>query len=482
MKRLMSFIRRILPKNRFARSVSVLVGGTALGQAVMVMVAPILTRIYSPQDLGMLAVFVALLSFISVVACLRYEVAIPLPDNEHEASALLVLSLFIIPLVAGLSAIPIYLYRVSIAQLLNSPGLANYLFLLPLGAAFAAAYSALNFWAVRMKAFTSIAKSRICQSVTVVSIQLGGASLGPIALVLGQVTGHATGSIFLSLGALKQRWKEVRSVKWTDIIHVARKYKTSPQFSIWTAMFNTAGSHLPAILFAILFSPAAAGIYALANRVLLMPIQLLGQATANVFFSGAAQAHREDKLSDLVASVHGRLAHIGMPPILVLLIAGPTIFSHVFGPEWRDAGIFAQWLSPWLYLVMITSPLTSTFLVLGKQAHGMVHQAILLTVRVLAISIGAWIGDLTTAVALLAIGSAACALVNLGSIFQMSGNSLHDIWRPTANALAWAILLVSPVILTTIWDIDWSLWGFAFAAAFLFVAARYTYLMKNAWQ
>jgi hypothetical protein len=45
-------IRRLLPRNAFARGVSVLVGGTAGAQVLMVPAAPVLTRLYSPEDFG----------------------------------------------------------------------------------------------------------------------------------------------------------------------------------------------------------------------------------------------------------------------------------------------------------------------------------------------------------------------------------------------------------------------------------------------
>ncbi|NCC31504.1 MAG: lipopolysaccharide biosynthesis protein, partial [Chloroflexia bacterium] len=68
-------IARLLPKNAFARSVSILVGGTAGLQLLSILTAPIYTRLYTPSDFGVLAVFVGLLSLIIIIASLRYELA-----------------------------------------------------------------------------------------------------------------------------------------------------------------------------------------------------------------------------------------------------------------------------------------------------------------------------------------------------------------------------------------------------------------------
>lgn len=481
MKRIAAFIRRVLPKDRFARSVSVLAGGTVASQVIVVLAAPVLTRLYNPQDLGSLAVFIALLSLLSVVACLRYEVAIPLPHEDSEAAELLAICIGAVLLVATAIGIPVILYRHAIAASLNTPALAEYLVLLPVGIFFVGIYNALNLWAVRTKAFTPLAKSKLSQSLTVVTIQLAGSPLGPAALMLGQVAGHAVASLSLALRILRHRWSLFREIKLQNVVSAAHDYKRAALFSTWSALFNAAGWQLPPILFALLFNPAAAGMYALAHRVLSMPMQLLGRAIGNVFFSNAAQARRDGSLAPLVASIHDRLAHIGMPPILVLVIAGPDIFSYVFGQNWREAGVIARWMAPWLYLVFITSPLSILFEVLDKQATGMAYMGVLLVVRAATIIGGAKVGDMMVAVSLFALGNTVFTLINLALVIRMSGNVWSEIWRPTLSALAWAIFLVSPIILTTMWDAGRIIWLFAFAAASLFIAARYAYLMRNAW-
>lgn len=482
MKFVNTLISRAMPKNRFARGVSVLVGGTIGSQVLLVLAAPLLTRLYTPKDFGLLAVFVALLALISVVASLRYDAAIPLPDDDKEAAALLVLSLVTVLVVASLSAVAAIIFRHEIAALLNSPGLADYLYLVPLGAMFVGSFNVLNAWGIRMKDFTSMAKSKMLQSAATVAVQLGAASLGTVALLFAQIIGNAAASISLAIRSLRLKWDAITAVELSTIILVARRYKKFPLYSTWGGLFNTAGSQLPALMFASLFSPAAAGIYMLANRVLEMPFQLLGQAITKVFFSNAAQAHRDGKLGDLVSRIHNQLAHIAMPPTLVLLVAGPKIFKLVFGPEWEQAGMFAQWFAPWLYLVFITTPLSSVFGVLDKQGAALVFEIILLVVRAAAIAAGAWLGDIMLTVALFSLGGMLCWLGNLIWVMQMSGNKWADIWRPSLSAFTWSVALVSPIILTTMWEISPVIWLFSLAIASLLIATRYIYLMKGAWQ
>ncbi|HYD60718.1 MAG TPA: lipopolysaccharide biosynthesis protein [Noviherbaspirillum sp.] len=481
MQSLNSAIRRVLPANAFARRVVVLAGGNVLAQAITVAVAPILTRLYSVQDFGLMAVFVTLLSLVSVVGALRYEQAIPMPEDDKEAASLLVLSLLVLIAITGLAAIPLMMWRFEIAALLKTPALSDYMVLVPIGALLAGLYSTLNRWAVRRKAFAPLASTRMSQAFFAAAIQLAGAKLGALALLLGQVAGQGGGSVSLLARVLRKDWSVVRSVRARDVLSAARTYRKYPMYSTWTALCNTVGSQLPSVMFAAFFGPAAAGIYLLANRVLSAPMQLVGQAIGNVFLADAPAAMREGRLGAVVAKVHARLAHIGMPPMLVLLVAGPEIFAVVFGESWRQAGVFAQWLAPWLYLVFITSPMTSIFLVLERQVSAMAFQVVLLSVRAAAIAAGAWMDDLMAAVALFALGSTACWLANLAWMLRCTGNGWGRIVRPALSALAWAVVLASPLIFGTVMHIDRTLWLLSFGAAFLLVLTRYAWLMKGAW-
>lgn len=458
-----------------------LVGGTAGGHVIAIVAAPLLTRLYQPQDFGLLAVFAALVSIMGVVSGLRYPSAIALPDNDKEADALLLLSLLVVSAISGLMVIPLLLFSPEIAALLNMPALAAYLYLLPAGVFVIGTYHAFNVVAIRNKAFTPVAKSRLTQSLCMLGIQLAGAPLGAVALVLGHVGGHAAGTASLMLRMLQGRWRRLARVKLSTIREVAYRYKYFPLCGAWIALFNTAGGQLPSILFAMMFSPAAAGIYALANRVLSAPVQLLSQATSDVFYSRAAEAWREGRLAQLTSTTYSRLTQIAMPPMLVLVVGGPEIFVRAFGPAWHDAGVFSQWLAPWLYMEVVTAPLTSVFAVVERLGTRLAFESIALVIRLLGIVAGAMVGDAMTAVVLLAVGSIACRTAMFACLIRITGNRAGVLWRPPLVALLWSIPLVSPLLLGSMWNADSVFWFGALAATAALIAARYASLMKLAW-
>src|SRR5262245_43618883 len=74
----LSDIRRRLAERPFLRNVSIMLSGAAAGQMVSILLSPVLTRLYSPQQFGVLSVYSALLAILVVVASLRYELTIPM--------------------------------------------------------------------------------------------------------------------------------------------------------------------------------------------------------------------------------------------------------------------------------------------------------------------------------------------------------------------------------------------------------------------
>jgi len=473
-------ILRLLPNKPFARSVVVLMGGTAGSQIILVLAAPILTRVYSPEDFGLLAVYMGLLALVAVISSLRYELAIPLPVDDDEAANVAMLCLLLVVTITMLTALLVGLMGSALAAALGVPTLARYLWLLPLGVLLTGAYSVFNYWAVRTKRFSSIAGTKLRQALITIAIQLASFKLGGIGLLLGQVAGQGVGTTRLGRSALASAG--FRHVSLGGVAKAAKRYRHFPIFSTWEGLFNTAGLQLPPLMFAALFSAGAAGLYALAHRVLTLPMSLIGGAVGQVFFANAADAHRAGKLGPLVAQLHAKLAHIGMPPALILFLLGPDLFALVFGEDWRTAGEFARWMSPWVYLVFVYSPLSTILSVTDNLKQALTFQIVLLVARVFAISLGYWVGDLMITIMLFSGASAMCYLGFLLRMARLVGNPGRTMLQPTLAALSIALLLTFPILITLGWTETTPLaWMLAVVMTSILLAMRYWLLMREAY-
>lgn len=471
-------IASILPASKFSRSVGVLVGGTAGAQLLTVAASPLLTRLYTPADFGALAIYASLLSLISVIATMRYELAIPLPTEKRDAAKIVILCLCFVAFFSITTTCIVAIWRDPISVLIGEPRLAQYLWFLPLGVLFSGTYNTFNYWAVREQRFSAVATSRIRQALASTFIQLTFFKWGGGSLVFSQVAAQSVGAIPLGRSFFSGffDWK----IKWREIGLTSMRYRKFPIFSTWEGLFNTAGTQLPALLFGAFFSPAAAGLYSLATRVLSLPMSLVGTAIGQVFFASAAEAHRKGKLGELVTQLHGKLAHVGMAPALLLILTGPDLFSFVFGENWRQAGHFARWMTPWLYLVFVSSPLSTLFSVMEQQGRGLIFQIILLISRIFAIYVGILINDVGVAVVLFSTASALCWLGFLIWIGMVTGKVGITMLAPTFRAFCYGMLCAMPSLVVFFVPTSPSnLWMFGLLASLFLLSVRLAYFFRK---
>ena len=469
-------LQRVLPKNAFARGVTILVGGTASAQILLVLAAPVLTRLYTPEDFGLLAVYASLLALVGVVSSLRYELAIPLPEDEVEAANVAVLCLILVGLSTLLTGVLVWVLGSTVAEALGVPALANYLWLLPVGMLLSGAYSVFNYWAVRTKRFTAIAGTKLRQALATLAIQLAAFKLGGIALLFGQVAGQGVGTTRLGRSALTSAG--FRQVSWRGIMKAAGRYRRFPIFSTWAGLVNTAGHQLPPVLFAAFFSAGSAGLYALAHRVLTIPASLIGGALSQVFLAHGADAQREARFSQMYVRLQDALLEIGMPPALLMIVLGPDLFSLVFGAAWKEAGSFSQWLVISVFFGFVVSPLSQIFIVLEKQKIGLILQLILFSVRLSGIMAGVLLKNLVLAIALFSLASTFGYVLYLVVGAHYAGENCFQWIYSLIYSACISFLLLTPVLLAKYLEIDWLL-VYATLITLSLIMLRYHFLFKK---
>jgi O-antigen/teichoic acid export membrane protein len=460
-------LRQLLPKSTFIRGVTVIVGSTAVSQILLILAAPILTRLYTPDDFGMLAVYGSLLAVIVVVASLHYELAIPLADEENDAANIVVLCLALVVAISLITGVVSYLFGRIITEVLGVPRLVNYLWLLPFGVLLTGFYTVFNYYGIRAKRFGDIATTRLNQSLATLAIQIVGFKLGGISLLLGQVIGQAVGTIKLAIQTLKN--PEFSHLSLSKIKTNLVRYKEFPMYATGSSLVNTAGHQLPTLIFAMFFSAGAAGLYALANRLLTIPANLIGGALAQVFLSHGVDRHREGTLGAMYAQLQNTLVQIGLPPTLFIVLVGPELFIVLFGEIWRDAGVFSQWLAIGTFLGFVVSPLSQIYTILEKQKIGMVLQFSLFLLRLIGILFGVWLDSILWAVISFSVGGALGYMVYIYYGARISGCTLKKMSIEMICGIFKSILIMTPLIMGLILNVRWIIALLGFVSLLMYV-------------
>jgi O-antigen/teichoic acid export membrane protein len=175
---------------------------------------------------------------------------------------------------------------------------------------------------------------------------------------------------------------------------VLKTYSDFPKYRLPTTLLNTLSQHLPSIMLVTFFSPAVGGFYSIAMGVVGMPGSLISASIRPVFYQKAATLFNEGRdLFKLALKTTLGLAFVGIIPFGTIIIFGDDLFSFVFGEEWRTAGVYASWLSLWVYCMFCNSPAISLTLVLNIQKQSLIFETIIMSTRIIVIAIGAIIGN-----------------------------------------------------------------------------------------
>jgi len=379
--------------NEFARNTAILSLGTAFAQGLNILAMPILSRLYTPIDFGLLAIFVAVSGIVATSITLRYEMAILLPKRDQEAKSLMGLSALLVLFGSIFFTVIAFLMPLSLKKSFGIEILENWL----ISAIFCGMATSLiaigTGWYNRSQSYKNIVMLRVLQSGVSVSL----------SLLLG-IWGVATGMMMaqlvaLSLVAFYATWC-LKYVYLRDndfnLMEVAKKHSAAPKYLLPTSLLDVATLHLPIFLITAWFNTETAGQFSMAWKVLGLPSALIGGAIGQVFYQKFSVLWPDSiACKKLLTNTWSTLAIIGVVPMLVIVFFGVEIFSFFLGNAWEEAGSIASIIAPMLFLMLISSPTSGTYLVLGMQKKSLLFGISVLIYRPVCIYIGFLYQNLT---------------------------------------------------------------------------------------
>jgi O-antigen/teichoic acid export membrane protein len=369
---------RLGPHGRRAMT---LVGGTSTAQLIPLAIAPLLTRLYTPADYGILAIFGSIVAVLTAVAAGRYTVAIMLPDNDRDAVQVTGLALFLAALVSALLLllVPVALWLMGGVSMIHD--LDGWLYLVPVAVFLGSMFESLGYFSLRKDKVSQIAQANVLKTAISggTQVSLGFLGVGLPGLLGGFLLGLATGNFRLiriyadSLHAYRLHWPQMKSM--------AAKYSNFPRYDLWGNLANILSYNIITIGVGAIYAYHALGQYALAFRTASLPSALIGVALGQVYMREAARRVNSPALAlRAFYRTVALLAAASVVPMAVIGLWGEELFGLIFGPEWRPAGIYAAAMMPLVWARFISSPMSPVFYIYGKQRVLLMFQIILLVV------------------------------------------------------------------------------------------------------
>ena len=383
--------------NNFLKSVLTLSVGTGLAQLVGLISLPLLSRFYTPEAFAVLGVFISVGAIFAIFGNAGYELAIMLPEKRSDRLSLLGFSFWVAFLIALLS-ISSYFF-IDYFEILSKESLKVFL-LVPFGVFFESCSQALKVWLNKEKKYKSIARARLWQAVStaVVSIGIGVLQSWNWGLVVGLVLGIFVKFLFYLLSS-ELSLKTILSIDFERTKNNLKKYNHFFKFGIGGTALNTISRQLPFFILPIYFGEYFTGQFAMAMKVIMLPIGLVAVAIGDVFYEKANNAFQESELA--LGKISKRTFLTLLPMSTLILIIGiplaPWAFTFVLGDQWLEAGEIARFLLPWIAVMFITSPLSFLIDVRQKLKFQLLYNTVLFAFRLLILLFGAWyISEMST--------------------------------------------------------------------------------------
>ncbi len=378
-------------KSTFVQNVLVLITGTTVAQIIPIVFAPVLSRLYAPEDFGIFALCMAIVSFLSIISTGRYELAIMLPKREGDALSIAILSVLIVTVISITMFLLLWIFYEQIILYDGNLEISKWLYFILLMVFFMGTYQTLNYWTTRKKQYKTLAITSTIQKAVMVftNLFIGINRQSSSGLIVGALSGQCVANSGLAWHVWKHDRKKIRSITWDSIKRNATIYKRFPIYSMPYSLIGIFSSRFIVFALSAIGFVQVAGFVDFSRSILNVPIALLSSAIGQVFFQEASFSMDTHRIEQIVMKLLIRITELFTPLFIFFVVWSSDIFKVAFGAKWSDAGVYAAALAPASFCLLFTSWLDRIYEISLRQNTALLLQicfdviCILLTVGLL---------------------------------------------------------------------------------------------------
>jgi len=351
----------------FIRSLATLLTGTVLAQAVPFLAAPLVARFYDAPQFALFGAMLAVFNVLNVVVTGRYELAVTGPTDRADAAHLVRGALLVC---VGMTVVLHLALRLLHGTLETHMGLArldDVLFVLSGLTLLAGVQLVLQQWMLRGRDFKAMARVKVVQALSITGLTL---ALGWTGRTDGLITGYLGGWTVFVLVTL---WTVRRATPLPGAWDLQRsramlvRYKDWPLHNAWPAVLNAMASGGAVIYMGLFFDADTAGQHNFARQYLLAPIGMITVALGQLVLERTASHVRDGRpLGAELDRLMRMLALVALALAVLVTVAGPWLFTLVFGTAWATAGDYARPLIWGYAMQLVASPMGMVLIALGR--------------------------------------------------------------------------------------------------------------------
>ena len=374
---------RQFTKSDVFKSFTVLFSGTLMAQVIGYAIAPILTRLYSNAEMGEMLYYMRLIAFISSIATLRYEAALPLPKRDDHSYLMYrfvyLFSFWVLVFIACF----LLVFSLVFGFINLKPW---FILSVILGAAAMIIINVGTSWAVRTGSYGIISRQKITNSLVSNALKWGFFFLNwkSFGLILATLLGFVFSALEFVWDFRKthHRFRELFSPRKTRV--VLKQHREFPLLNLPHVLIDNGRDIVLATLILAYFGEAVYGSYGHAYQMLRIPLMLVGVSIGQLFYNRSSEAmHSHKPLTPILSKTILTLTLISIVPFTILFFFGTEIFGFIFGATWGIAGTYSETMSFWLMVNFVLSPVSALPLLLNKQRYALIMGLVSSLIQVL---------------------------------------------------------------------------------------------------
>ncbi|MFW2441368.1 lipopolysaccharide biosynthesis protein [Aliarcobacter butzleri] len=356
-------INKLKPKSEFSKNVLTLMTGTTIAQAIPIAITPILTRMYTPNDFGVFALFVAVTAVLGSISNGRYELSIMLPKKDEDAINIFALGFIITCFVSFLLLILVIIFNDYFTRLLGNDEISFWLYFMPISVFFIGLFNLLNYFNNRRKNYKDLRNAIIFKSIILVITQLsiGFIKQGAMGLISGEILSRMASNSKLLKNIVKDKIL-ISKISKIKIIALGKRYKDFPKYNILSTTADVLTLQLPFLMIPKIFNLSISGFFFFSQKIISLPASLISKSISQVLFQKMTENKNKNlENMDLLLKTIKKLLIISLFISINIIIFGQDLFEIIFGDNWKLSGIILQYLAVIFIITFVVSTVSVAF-------------------------------------------------------------------------------------------------------------------------
>ncbi len=379
-----------LYQNSFFRSIATLMSGTIVAQIISVLVSPLMTRLYTEEQIGEYTLLLTVVTMFGSVICGRYDMAIVGESEEKGMFSLMKLSIVITLILSVAVSIGYSIYLCmsdSTRMAFLEVFFWVFIFLLLTGI-----LHVLHSFNNRNRDYKFMASAGIVKEVGKAStlVCFGALNFGTVGLLISYVSSSAL-ELVQQLNRFKNSIYAIKEITVSDMVTAAKKHIRQPLYSVPASFANNFSYSVINIFIDALFGPVTLAYYSMSYRMLGIPLMLISVNTSKAYYEKAAREYNQNgSFNKTFVQTSLFLVAMAIPMTIGLMVFAPWAFELFFGGGWSVSGEYVRYLAPMFGIRLVVSPLTPTMIMCNKQRTELLIQILFVVSSCLAFVVGTY--------------------------------------------------------------------------------------------